>query len=699
MATPLLCHLLIGPPGSGKTTLARQMQQRLPQSHLVSTDQIRHDLYGDEATQGQWPDIEAVVLQQINHALDQGNPVIYDATNARRVWRMGLLQTLNRANVLWVGWQLTTPLKTCHRWNQSRQRSVEKGVIDAMAEGLKQFPPLPGEGFVAVYAIDPAQGIEGVQAKLDQLHRSITNRSNRTRHGDIQLHRYSSLLAFDRLMHLISLLVAHPGLGDLHTQVAEALPALGGNIATPPDDSLDEICQVIAVQKGSIYADPEEIAIDLQWLDTNGLLSSTPRYDALTCPTLQTQAINPHPYSDWDAFQRLLVTIRFISHHPFCWQPAHQSSLASLVEAMATRGLIEGGRQAAIRKDFERVLKPFGILPPYRQRRGYFIGSGILSEQQLLRVAGLLQAQAKTIQDPVALSILDTLRVRLQRSQQDLDTLYPVRAIANRTIVKADLLPSSAMVRTTEQLEADIEAGRLMEVNRFVGGGRFDDHSDDFVMIWPLQIVFHNIGWYLGYEIAAGPAAGLLQFERLDRLFRGQPQSRQRSLDKQQKALDRLQKLHQACGGLYLGNDPKQQQKFLSPRAYIREPVTITLELWFTDKMFAFISEGTQRFPDTQMQLSPKPGETKPQKDTLFCLPRSTDSHYPHRFRVQLPQWSIHDRDLRRWIIGFGAEVKVVSPPAMMQQIATLAREVATLYGATEAVGKIESRHSPPEEA
>jgi predicted kinase len=680
MATPLLCHLLIGPPGSGKTTLARQMQQRLPQSHLVSTDQIRHDLYGDEATQGHWPDIEAVVIQQINHALDRGNPVIYDATNARRVWRMGLLQALDRVNVLWVGWQLTTPLTTCHRWNQSRQRSVKKGVIDAMVEGLKQFPPLPGEGFVAVYAIDPAQGIEGVQAKLDQLHRSITNRSNRTRHGDIQLHRYSSLLAFDRLMHLISLLVAHPGLGDLHTQAAEALSALGGNTALAPDDSLDKICQVMAAQKGAIYADPEEIAIDLQWLDTNGLLSSTPRYDALTCPALQTQAINPHPYSDWDAFQRLLVTIRFISHHPFCWHPAHQSSLASLVEAMATRGLIEGDRQAAIRKDFERVLKPFGILPPYRLRRGYFIGSGILSEQQLLRVAGLLQAQAKTIQDPVALSILDTLRVRLQRSQQDLDDLYPVRAIANRTIVNADLLPSSAMVRTTEQLEAEIEGGHLLEVKRFAGGGRFTDEPDNFFKVWPLQIVFHNIGWYLGYEIAEGPNAGLLEFERLDRLFRGQPQSCDRSLKQQQKALERLRKLHQACGGLYLGDDPKTQQQFLSPRASIRDKVSITLELWFTDHLFKFICEGTQRFPEAQMKLSPKLGDAKPKQDTLFCLDRSDDPKFPNRWQVQLPKWSANDRDLRRWIIGFGAQVKVVSPLEMVHQIVVLAREVVNVY-------------------
>ena len=69
-----------------------------------------------------------------------------------------------------------------------------------------------------------------------------------------------------------------------------------------------------------------------------------------------------------------------------------------------------------------------------------------------------------------------------------------------------------------------------LELKRFAGGGRFTDEPDQFFKVWPLQIVFHNIGWYLGYEIAAGPNAGLLEFERLDRLFRGHPRLRIASL-------------------------------------------------------------------------------------------------------------------------------------------------------------------------
>lgn len=109
---------------------------------------------------------------------------------------------------------------------------------------------------------------------------------------------------------------------------------------------------------------------------------------------------------------------------------------------------------------------------------------------------------------------------------------------------------------------------------------------------------------------------GLLQFERLDRLFRGIPQSQKRELNLQRKALDRLHQLYQACGSLYL-------------------------------------------------------------VDHIFCLPKSDDPRYPNRLQVQLPCWVVHDVELRRWILGFGGEVKVVSPQEIIQRIHEMACAIA----------------------
>jgi len=37
--------------------------------------------------------------------------------------------------------------------------------------------------------------------------------------------------------------------------------------------------------------------------------------------------------------------------------------------------------------------------------------------------------------------------------------------------------------------------------------------------VWPLQLLFHNIGWYLVYEEdAIGTGVGLIRSERIDRL-------------------------------------------------------------------------------------------------------------------------------------------------------------------------------------
>ncbi len=684
IVVPLCCHLLIGPPGSGKSTLAQRMQAALPHSCLVSTDQIRQEFYGCAAEQGVWPEIEAEVIRRIGQGVGQCQSVIYDATNAQRAWRMALLQRLEPLGVDWIGWHLKTPLATCHQWNRKRDRQVPSEVIEAAHLALRQFPPLAAEGFRAVYALGAKASADDIQSKLKGLERGRINRRNR--HSRMQHHRYSTLLDFDRLLHLVSLLVQHPGLGHLQERDPAYLQSLLPADSPPAfPDAVAEICAVMAHQRGALYANPEALAQDLTWLEENGFLGPRPTVAALTRPEVVQPVENPHPYSDWEPFRRVMMFIRFVAHHPLCWQPELQSSLDSVAAAMQAQGVLAGNSQAALRKDIEQVLKPFGLLPAVRLRRGYFLGSGILSEPDLLKVASVLQAQAKNIEDPTALGLLDTLRDRLQRSQHDLANLYPVRAIGNRSIVDVERLPREALARTLSQLEHEIEAGQLLELNRFTGVGRFETTDDGFFQAWPLQIVFHNIAWYLAYERADGPEAGLFQFERLDRLFRGRPQPQQRDGTAQRQALQRLQRLYEASGGLFLGHSAKMQRQFLSTRPATQVQATLTLELWFTDALFAFISEGTQRFPLAAMKMSPKrskPGSphSTVSPDALFSLPPSPDPTYPNRLQVTLPRWAEQDRDLRRWILGFGSEVKLVAPDAMVAEMAQLSQELMHLY-------------------
>jgi predicted kinase len=212
MFTPLICHFLIGCPGSGKSTLAALLAKE-GNYRIVSTDQIREALYGNASIQGDWSAIEAQVLSQIRSAIASNQPVIYDATNAKRDWRMELLMQLNSLTpptapeqggalvtshcysllkkgnrggetVHWMAWHLTTPLETCKAWNQKRDRQVPDGVIESMFKSLQDFPPVLAEGFAAVNMVNyTTEGfdIPEIRGKIKRLSHTLTNYSNLTK--------------------------------------------------------------------------------------------------------------------------------------------------------------------------------------------------------------------------------------------------------------------------------------------------------------------------------------------------------------------------------------------------------------------------------------------------------------------------------------------------------------------------------------
>ena len=89
---PLRLFILVGIPGSGKSTWARAYLADHPHYCLVSTDQIRAELYGDEAVQGDWQKVWQQVLIQWQRGIEQVLQgqiagVVYDATNACRDYR------------------------------------------------------------------------------------------------------------------------------------------------------------------------------------------------------------------------------------------------------------------------------------------------------------------------------------------------------------------------------------------------------------------------------------------------------------------------------------------------------------------------------------------------------------------------------------------------------------------------------------
>lgn len=731
----------MGPPGSGKSTFAQQLAP-LANYQIVSTDQIREQLYGDASIQGKWTEIEHQILQQIRSAIALNQPVIYDATNAKRAWRMSLLMQLNSdfsftsgddrtsEPILWMAWHLKTPLEICQQRNQQRDRIVPDKVIADMFKSLKDFPPLPAEGFAAVNSIPQTDGefnLKEIQNKIQNLDSTLTNRINRTKHCQITLHQYSKLQDFDRLLHLIALIIHYPGIGYLHINDPKMLESILGKVPQFAD-LVDEICAVMRQLKGSIYAYYNTIAIDLQWLQKNKLIGIgnntislgdrtnpiTPPHDKknFTTPPLTKGGLGgvensmglrtiknsdigevendidvtviedsnliTHAYSDLEPFKRLLKIIRFIIHHPFLPNSENRSQQA-LIAGLTDNKILSGNFLDTLQKDIEKTLKPYQILPEFPLRHGYFAGTGILSQRELNQVFGILQSQAKSLEDPAALAVFEMFKERMKLSKLNSPDAYPVRAIANRCIVDTDSLPDDAMSKKLSQLEAAIIGGELLELGRFVGGGRFSGDADGFFLVWPLQIVFYNFAWYLGFECESKQNRGLLRFDRLDRLFLGQPKGKKRDRQTQEQSLQKLNQLLAGSAGIFLGDNASLQQQFLSLDKKEQSGAKITVEIWFSEEKFRFVAEGTKRF--LVMKMSPPVGGKQPRgSKSLFSLQPTGDAKFPHRFRVVLPKWSLNDVNFEQWIIGFGGSVKVVKPPELVEKIKNIGEQVVEVY-------------------
>ena len=681
----MISHILIGCPSSGKSTLAKYIINQDSSYQIISTDNIRKQLFGDENIQGDWQLIEAEIFKQIDSYIQEGKPIIYDATNAKRWWRISLLEKLGQyEDIKWIGWYLKTPLNVCLDWNKRRSRQVPNDVIIAMNESLRQFPALNAEGFFSVYEIPFKQGkldLNEFNNKLTKLSRTQVNRHNRTANSKVKFHPYSRLIDFDRLLHLISLIIKYPNLGNLSESNPELIREIFGE-EIKFECEIEEICGILAKEISSIYAQPEAIKQDLIWLEKMGIINQQnyqplPKIETVDIPDLVT-----HPYSDIEPFSRLIKTIHFIIHNPLNYEEK-EGCLQSLINAMQEEKVININCGDSIRKDIEKVLKPFGILPDFTMKKGYFIGTGILSQTDLIKVFRLLEAQANSLSDPVALSVYETFKSRLGDAKIAHPESYPVRAIYNKNIVDLNSLSNTSLARKIDEVESSIEKGELLELNRFLGSAEFTQETEeknineDYFLAYPVQIVFHNIGWYLGYECFKGKDDGLFKFDRLDRLFLGRKQHQSRDEKQQIKALNKLQKLYQASGGIFLGNNVKLQKQYLNSKE--KSKAEITIELWFNDYTFKFISEGTNRFPLQQMKMSPrlhKNSETNP----LFTLKKTGDKNFPNRFQVKLPLCSLEDIDLLRWIVGFGGQVKVINPPELVNKVKQIGEAISLLY-------------------
>lgn len=149
---PVPLILLIGLPGSGKSTWAKNFVFQHPAYHWVSTDSIRARLHGDEAEQGDWLTIWRTVQAQWRTdvaAIRQGQlaGTLYDATNVRRRYRRDAIALARQIGYTHITacW-FDVPLEICLHRNRHRSRQVPEEIIYRMHRQLTGAPPTLGEG-------------------------------------------------------------------------------------------------------------------------------------------------------------------------------------------------------------------------------------------------------------------------------------------------------------------------------------------------------------------------------------------------------------------------------------------------------------------------------------------------------------------------------------------------------------------------
>mgnify|MGYP003336420587 CR=1 FL=1 len=527
------------------------------------------------------------MLQRLQEAVAAGRPVIDDATHARRPWRLLYTQVLAQPRpVEWIGWWLTTPLSTCLEWASRRERAVPPALTKQFHAAIshRQFGPCRAEGFAAIVPLNPAIGeasAPSIQARLPKLDAQIRNAVNKQRRTADHLHRYSRLLDLERLLFLLRLLTSFNGLDGSDPATAASLAEI---CDPPPVGDLAEraaayLSRWSAVHGGNadVYGDVEAIRGDLAWLRVNGFMSLSWDSD---------QPIDPGPFqppagggvnggypslADAVVFRRVFTLLRHILKQPFDappTQPAPENATArrgqvpglSLYQHLIERlsdieGSYQADQEATLRKDLEHLLRPYGFAPevkgrPDSQRQGYAIGTALLSADQLLEVHGLLKASMERLSDASQKPLLLSLEERLRRAglldAPERRQRHGRRSLAHRSVTE-ERSGTLAARDQSERIERAIKERRRVVLRHLPDrhqGGTGPQTSDGRVRVWPLQLLFHTISWYLVVEFdAIGSQQGLIRAWRVDRLqLLGSDGAVRRQREEQhERALERLE--------------------------------------------------------------------------------------------------------------------------------------------------------------
>lgn len=375
-----------------------------------------------------------------------------------------------------------------------------------------------------------------------------------------------------------------------------------------------------------------------------------------------------HGYEEPIAFDRLMLLVALLVETPGSGA-IETGGLAAIGEALRDRAAALGRPFPAdypsiptLRKDLA-TLRAYGLLGDRMYRWGYYLGAGALTAAELTTALNGLRLLAIDLGDPKVGERLGPIQSRLKSWDQDQEgrLTYPLRRSLSRPVSEQDpitrLEQGQGWDRLVEQLDVIEEAildGQAIEL-KVARSPQLDDRGER-ERLYPLQLLFYDVGWYLLYEKLDSGQFATRRIDRLSAEVRWLPMP-PRGLRIQRQRLRKATGLLSAGWGLFLGEAADQIRELAG-----QEPLRLVV-VRFRPPTARFIAEGDHRHPTQRLTWE---SETSGEPSGL-------------EFSVKLPRRSLGE--FERWVRRYGSDAVVLEPPELVARFRQMAIALAQAYG------------------
>lgn len=386
-----------------------------------------------------------------------------------------------------------------------------------------------------------------------------------------------------------------------------------------------------------------------------------------------------HPYIDSLAFTRLMLLIATFLKYPGIGSrdfskcsPNKQHNAIDAVRVYLQKLATELNIKLplgypsipTLRKDLE-TLRRYGILGDRMYRWGYYLGTGALSTTELKIAFNALASQAEYQGDAQVRRVYEAVSKRLRGLDMEMkgEFFYPTRQYLNRAIIYTDPEEMAykgenrdTLFHQLSLIETAIIQGQAVEIYR--SKDLYGSNRIGYFRVFPLQLIYHDVAWYLLYEACASDH---LVIGRLNRFsdYCELLKIPARGLEKQKESLTKAETLLEHGWGLSLGELEDQKLELGGNLPFI------TVKVRFFPPVSAFILEGELR----HLKQVITPG----------LVDRKTGDYSYIDYQVSLPPRSLNEFSL--WVNRFLDKAQVLSPPQLVEKHRLSAQALVSRYG------------------